>query len=495
MDIEHNTSGKQKNVNKTDSAQLRMASSYPVFSSDSHIHIAPTGAWLLFETKDNPHWNWGITKLTHHQSEAIFLCDGTRSMEDIYKIISHENNEQFAEEIFSFIEAMVFKGVLTLSKNPVKYPSYASYGGTKDFYVPLHGFLELTDCCNQLCKHCYRNSGPENSIFADTQSLLNVIEQLSSLGTLVCEITGGEPLLHPDFKSIIESCANNFEVVSLITNGYLIDNEISDFIEELRSEGCMILASVTLNSYDTNFHDAFAGINGSFNNACQAISMLSSRNILVRATMNIVPGNIDHLRQTAELALSLGAEAFTSAFIMPFGRGSNIDWSGITKEDIHKYEKEFTELKRKYPLQIVNIPEAAFDVIEAPNCGAGSRSIAISPSGAIRPCVTLEENYHLGNIFQQTYKECLSNPLSEVFEAIPAPNDQSCSHCELFGFCNRCYLRALIASKNIKQCNWRSLLESTHQFDEIIKKTPENELGESFLSLHYEGSDNYQINS
>jgi MoaA/NifB/PqqE/SkfB family radical SAM enzyme len=46
----------------------------------------------------------------------------------------------------------------------------------------------------------------------------------------VVELTGGEPTLHPDFLTIVKHCAEIFPLVSIITNGYVLNE---DHIEKL----------------------------------------------------------------------------------------------------------------------------------------------------------------------------------------------------------------------------------------------------------------------
>ena len=52
--------------------------------------------------------------------------------------------------------------------------------------------------------------------------LLELLSDLKSLGVLIIELTGGEPLSHPDFNQIIERCLQLFPVVGVDTNGYLL---------------------------------------------------------------------------------------------------------------------------------------------------------------------------------------------------------------------------------------------------------------------------------
>jgi MoaA/NifB/PqqE/SkfB family radical SAM enzyme len=72
--------------------------------------------------------------------------------------------------------------------------------------VPLSFDIEVTARCNNDCAHCYINL-PAGDAAARARELTleeigSIAEQAVKLGALWCLITGGEPLLRPDFPEI-----------------------------------------------------------------------------------------------------------------------------------------------------------------------------------------------------------------------------------------------------------------------------------------------------
>lgn len=70
-------------------------------------------------------------------------------------------------------------------------------------------FLELTQKCNMACEHCGSNCSsnthcPELTTEQWKQFILSVSKQFDSERLVFC-ITGGEPLLHPDFFDIVRT--------------------------------------------------------------------------------------------------------------------------------------------------------------------------------------------------------------------------------------------------------------------------------------------------
>ena len=75
------------------------------------------------------------------------------------------------------------------------------------FPYPLN--WDFTARCNNNCRHCYINL-PAHDFQARDQELSlqginHLADQAPSLGSLWCLITGGEPLLRPDFSEIYRS--------------------------------------------------------------------------------------------------------------------------------------------------------------------------------------------------------------------------------------------------------------------------------------------------
>ncbi|MCF8059994.1 MAG: radical SAM protein [Bacteriovoracaceae bacterium] len=99
----------------------------------------------------------------------------------------------------------------------------------KDLSQPLFSTLEITQSCNLRCKHCYnfdRSAGanPVQKDLLSFKEIKHILTSLNNLGALSLNITGGEPLTHPDLENIIsEAKSFNFHI-RLKTNGILLDH-------------------------------------------------------------------------------------------------------------------------------------------------------------------------------------------------------------------------------------------------------------------------------
>ena len=69
--------------------------------------------------------------------------------------------------------------------------------------IPLGGSLGLLPLCNMKCDMCYvrlsREEMNQKGRIRSGEEWLELARQMKDAGTLFILLTGGEPLLHPDF--------------------------------------------------------------------------------------------------------------------------------------------------------------------------------------------------------------------------------------------------------------------------------------------------------
>ena len=94
--------------------------------------------------------------------------------------------------------------------------------------VPLSGTFELSPVCNFSCRMCYvRKTAAEVKASARPQMTmaqwLRIAQEVREQGMLYLLLTGGEPFLWPDFWPLYEQLCRMGFLISINTNGSLID--------------------------------------------------------------------------------------------------------------------------------------------------------------------------------------------------------------------------------------------------------------------------------
>jgi uncharacterized Fe-S cluster-containing radical SAM superfamily protein len=96
--------------------------------------------------------------------------------------------------------------------------------------LPLEGKLDLTYRCNNDCRHCWLRLPADSSRGADELSadeIRRIADEGRALGCRKWGISGGEPMLRPDFAEIFAYLTARSDGYLLNTNGTLITPEIA----------------------------------------------------------------------------------------------------------------------------------------------------------------------------------------------------------------------------------------------------------------------------
>ena len=122
-------------------------------------------------------------------------------------------------------------------------------------------YLYLSASCNLRCRHCwitpvYSGGKPLPGKTIDPSALRDAITEAKTLGLCTAKLTGGEPLLHPQFKEVVEMLTAEGLSMNMETNGTLMTKEMAHFLKE-KSKVSFI--SVSIDSPVPDEHDAFRG--------------------------------------------------------------------------------------------------------------------------------------------------------------------------------------------------------------------------------------------
>lgn len=121
-----------------------------------------------------------------------------------------------------------------------------------DVRLPLEGHLDLTYRCNNNCLHCWLRippAAPERSRELSFDELKHIIDEARGLGTRQWSISGGEPMLRPDFAEIFEYVTAKAISYALNTNGTLITPKLAGLLKR-KGQKMVALYGATRETYD-----------------------------------------------------------------------------------------------------------------------------------------------------------------------------------------------------------------------------------------------------
>jgi SynChlorMet cassette radical SAM/SPASM protein ScmF len=208
----------------------------------------------------------------------------------------------------------------------------AAPAGLPEGVPPLRAFyLYMTSGCNLRCRHCwvvprFVKGKPDPGEVIDPGLLEQAVMEAKPLGLCSAKITGGEPLLHPQFKEIVRMLSDQGLGLNMETNGTLMTPQIARWLKEETRVGFI---SVSLDGADAASHDSFRGVSGAFDAALSGLDALVAagyRNVQV--IMSVYRGNVPQIDDVVALARAHGAASVKFTPVTNTGRGAALHEGG-----------------------------------------------------------------------------------------------------------------------------------------------------------------------
>ncbi len=275
--------------------------------------------------------------------------------------------------------------------------------------LPLSGTFELSPICNLDCRMCYvrktadevRNS-PRSAMTLDEWKQLG--DEIFDAGTLFLLVTGGEPFLWPDFRELYEYLALKGFVLSINSNGTMIDDEVISWLS------CAAPSRINITLYgasDTSY-EQLCRRKGMFERVSENIDRLLDEGIQVKLNASMTPWNVDDMEGIIQFAkrrnliLDMGSYMFP-----PIRKDSSLAGQGdrFTPEEAARYTLEYKRLTCNQESYLQYITRAAEGSIPPPGldescydpkdgtvrCQAGRASYWITWDGMLLPCGMVPE--------------------------------------------------------------------------------------------------------
>ena len=101
--------------------------------------------------------------------------------------------------------------------------------------TPLTGSIEVTRRCPLRCVHCYNNlpvNDRARSSELTYEEHCRILDEIAEVGCLWLLYTGGEIFLRTDFLDIYTYAKKKGLLLTLFTNGVLINERVADYLAE-----------------------------------------------------------------------------------------------------------------------------------------------------------------------------------------------------------------------------------------------------------------------
>ena len=259
------------------------------------------------------------------------------------------------------------------------------------FYLQWH----ITHACNLRCSHCYQTD------YESHMPREELFRALDSFGDLVRDrdvqpqvnLTGGEPLLHPDFFDLCAEIRRRGWRLGVLTNGTLIDDDTARRLAGLSP----VFVQVSLDG-TRRVHDAIRG-EGAFNRALSGIDRLKAQGIRVLVSFTAQRRNCRCFAGLAAVCRAHGVDKlWWDRVVTPDGElaVTTAQFRRLVRTANRLREAEIKEsgapmVSNGRALQFGEDPCA-----EVYHCSAGENLLVLLADGSLMPCRRLP--FVIGNL-------------------------------------------------------------------------------------------------
>lgn len=316
--------------------------------------------------------------------------------------------------------------------------------------IPINGSIELLPLCNMNCDMCYVRLSKEEmdaqGVLRTWEEWLEIGKQMKEAGTIFLLLTGGEPLLYPDFHKLYMGLRELGMILTVNTNGTMIDEDWARFFGENKPRRI----NITLYGTDEHTYRDLCHFPGGFERTIKAIRLLQQQGVDIRLGSSLARNNQDDMDGIIKIGDELGVPVRIDTYMMPAQRERHLPYKKqarlapveAARKRIHVLKKEMgSELFLAYVEK--KIFEVEHIIAEKgpgkTRCFAGNCSFTINWQGLMRPCVVLSEpsisvfEYGFIKAWEQTHKAVSEIRTSSI-----------CSSCNLRPVCRTCFASALL---------------------------------------------------
>ena len=316
---------------------------------------------------------------------------------------------------------------------------------------PTDGTFELTIRCNLHCKMClFRHDDSETAeIMAKELTAaqwIDMARQVAEAGTLSLLITGGEPMLRPDFCEIWEGIYKQGFVITLYTNATLVTPKIMETLRKYPPHKI----GVTIYGASPETYEKVTGSAAAFEKAMEGIRQLKTLPSKLNYRMTVIKDNFDDFEGVANLIKARfdpNGELITTRVVTKAVRGgcSDVDACRLPPERnielslLRTISKIKSELGSRFSEGRIGVyadsPSQHDSDAWTPSlfgCNAGVKSYTVSWDGCLLGCQVM------GAFAQQ-----IKSSFIDAWRAFPhgvslPPIPPKCQNCTISEYCSLC---------------------------------------------------------
>lgn len=326
--------------------------------------------------------------------------------------------------------------------------------------LPFGGTIELTPLCNMSCKMCYVYKSYEemsaNGKLLTVEQWICILEQMKEAGVLYLLITGGEPLIYPYFKEVYKAMLDMGFLVTVNTNGTLINEEWADFFAKYRCRRF----NITLYGKDDATYEKVCHNPKGFTSVMCAAALLKERNLPFTFTSSLINENADQMKELYRIAQSMDVPYKAATYMFPAVRRNicaehqnRMSPEKAAQVMLKYYEISRTpeEMKTYVHSTLMNLFLPPRIVVAADRqgypCRGGKSGFWVTWRGELTSCAMLE--YPQMSLLDHPFEECWKYIVEQTKEIAYC---KLCLKCTKQNICHICPAAAYTETHSFEGC-------------------------------------------
>lgn len=327
------------------------------------------------------------------------------------------------------------------------HPGGSPVGGRDFSRAPLIATWEVSQACDLECDHCRADAQPDRDpdelSTREGKRLLDDIANFGKPGPVLV-FSGGDPLKRPDLFELVEYAIDQ----GLPTAVTPAPTELltRDVIERFADVGVRRIA-LSLDGGDAESHDGFRGEDGSFDRIRRVAGWAADAGLPIQINTTVTANTVDDMPAIADLVEELGAVMWEVFFLVPVGRGEELEQ--ITPAESDELMAWLYRRQRDAPFRVITVEaphyrrvaqEVAGDDVRVGSTGAGNGFVFVSHTGDVYPSGFLAKS--AGNVREESLVDLYRE--APLFEDLRDPDGFHgvCGECEYRDLCGGSRSRA-----------------------------------------------------
>lgn len=256
--------------------------------------------------------------------------------------------------------------------------------------------------CNFRCQHCCISKMKKKKRHFTIADVKELSRQADAMGLAHIVITGGEPLVFPDFDEIVKAIDPQKFYITSDTNGWHFDAARARHLKSIGVDKIQL----SLDSLSAHEHDDFRRKQGSHERALRAIdaALDAGLNLLIQTVVTKQRIRSQEFIDFLKFVNGKGVGVFVT-YAKPVG-----EWEGKYDVLIDKDDMDYVrELEKKYHVFTHLTPSYGLNL----GCIAVKRMVSITMYGDVMPCPYIHVS--LGNFFEEPLKDILERGMKIKF--------------------------------------------------------------------------------